>query len=312
MPVKKKDKKTKPKPKTRTITKTKNNNTNINNVHVHVEKKTRNRRTTKPNAELSNDNPLSNTIGVSRPASQNLGFHPRGLVDNQPQQPTIINITPSQDLERLQKKLKKYKDKLNQNKETQEAMNKDLLTQITSAPQLTQQPINVTVNPFQPEKTTTIKPEKAPIKKSVIRFPKSKTKSGTLFKPNELDETMSQASATPQKPPEPESDHEEEKRMKEEKKIESRYYTLVGNAQKGGAIVTAQIALDKLKERLKENLSERQRNKLNTSISKQEEKIKDLQNELKEVELKLKNIRASKPKPRTNLLSSVSSLFSPA
>ena len=124
---------------------------------------------------------------------------------------------------------------------------------------------------------------------------------------------MSQASATPQKPPEPEPESDdEEKRMKEEKKIESRYYTLVGNAQKGGAIVTAQIALDKLKEKLQEHLSERQRNKLNTSISKQEEKIKDLQNELKEVELKLKNIRASKPKPRTNLLSSVSSLFSPA
>ena len=91
----------------------KNKNTNINNVHVHVEKTRRRRRTTtKPREEL-HSNPLSNTIG--RPASQNLGFHPRGLIDNQPQQPTIINITPSQDIEKLQKKLKKYKDKLNQN-----------------------------------------------------------------------------------------------------------------------------------------------------------------------------------------------------
>ena len=104
-----------------------------------LKRKQEKKRTTKPKAELTNDNPLSNTIGVSRPASQNLGFHPRGLVDNQPQQPTIINITPSQDLERLQKKLKKYKDKLNENKESQEAMNKELLSHITSTPQQTKQ-----------------------------------------------------------------------------------------------------------------------------------------------------------------------------
>jgi len=312
MPVKKKDKKAKP--KTRTITKTKNINTNVNNVHVHVEKKTRKRRTTKPKVESSTA--LSNTIGISRPSSQNLGFHPRGLIDNQPQQPTIINITPSQDIEKLQKKLKKYKDKLNENKEAQEAMNKDLFTQITSTPQQpTQQPINVTVNPFQPNiKQEKVKQEKVAVKKSVIRFTKSKTKSGTLFKPNELDETMSQASATPQKPiQEPESDHEEEvKRTKEEKKIESRYYTLIGNSIKGGSIITAQIALDKLQERMKGHLSERQKNKLNTSIKKQEEKIKELQTELKEVESKLKSIRSSKPRQRTSLLTAVTNLFSPA
>lgn len=308
MPVKKKEKKS----KTKIINK--NKNTNINNVHVHVEKKTRKRRTTKPKVESSNA--LSNTIGVSRPSSQNLGFHPRGLIDNQPQQPTIINITPSQDIEKLQKKLKKYKDKLNQNKESQEAMNKDLLTHITTTPQPTQQqPVNVTVNPFQPNiKQEKIKQEKIPIKKSVIRFPKSKTKSGTLFKPNELDETMSQASATPQKiEPEPNSDNEEEvKRTKEEKKIESRYYTLIGNNVKGGSIVTAQIALDKLQERMKGHLNERQKNKLNTSIKKQEAKIKELQDELKEVEAKLKSIRSSKPRQRTSLLSMAASIFSPA
>jgi hypothetical protein len=287
----------------------KNKNTNINNVHVHVEKtKTRRRRTTKPREEL-HSNPLSNTIGISRPSSQNLGFHPRGLIDNSPQQPTIINIQPSADLEKLQKKLKKYKDKLNQTKEAQDTVNKEILTNMTSTPQPKQAPINVTVNPFQP----TVKQEKVITKKSIVRFPKSKTKAGTIFKPSELDETMSTPSATPQKPPEPDEDpEEEEKRTKEEKKIETRYYTLVGNAQKGGSIVTAQIALDKLKERLQPNLNERQRNKLKTSISKQDEKIKELQFELKEVELKLKNIRASKPRQRGGLLSAVTSLFSPA
>lgn len=291
----------------------KNKNTNINNVHVHVEKtKTRRRRTKKPRDEL-HSNTLSSTMSISRPASQNIGFHPRGLIENQPQQPTIINIQPSQDIEKLQKKLKKYKEKLNQNKESQESMNKDLLTHITSTPQQTQQPINVTVNPFQPNiKQEKIKQEKSLMKKSVIRFPKSTTKSGKLFKPSELDETMSQASGTPQKAePEPEPE-DEEKRTKEEKKIESRYYTLKGNTVKGGSIVTAQIALDKLNERLKEHLSERQRNKLKTSIKKQEEKLNDLQMELKEIESKLKAIRASKPRQRTSLLSTVTNLFSPS
>jgi hypothetical protein len=71
------------------ITKTTNKNTNINNVHVHVENKiTRKRRTTKPKEDNNNINSLSNTIGASRPASSNLGFHPRGLINNEPQQPT--------------------------------------------------------------------------------------------------------------------------------------------------------------------------------------------------------------------------------
>ena len=98
--------------KTKIITKTKNTNTNINNVHVHVEKtKTRKRRTTKP--KEPNNNPLSNTIGESRPASSNLGFHPRGLINNEPQQPTIINIQPTAQMNELENKLKKYKGKLN-------------------------------------------------------------------------------------------------------------------------------------------------------------------------------------------------------
>ena len=169
--------------KTKIITKTKNTNTNINNVHVHVEKtKTRKRRTTKP--KEPNNNPLSNTIGESRPASSNLGFHPRGLINNEPQQPTIINIQPTAQVELLEKKLKKYKDKINANKASQDTINQNLLT--TPAP-----PINVNVNPLQPtEVKPVIKPDKTtPLKKSVVRNIKSKTKAGTLFKPSNLDET---------------------------------------------------------------------------------------------------------------------------
>ena len=107
--------------KVKTTTKTinRNKNTNINNVHVHVEKpKTRKKRTTKPKPEETNNNPLSNTIGLSRPSSQNLGFHPRGLINNEPQQPTVIQqITPPPDprlekLEKLEKRTKKIKEYL--------------------------------------------------------------------------------------------------------------------------------------------------------------------------------------------------------
>ena len=102
--------------KTKIITKTKNTNknTNINNVHVHVEKpKTRKRRTTKP--KETNINPLSKTLGESRLASSNLGFHPRGLINNEPQQPTIIQTIqapPDPRLDKLEKRTKKIKDYL--------------------------------------------------------------------------------------------------------------------------------------------------------------------------------------------------------
>ena len=109
--------------KTTTKTTNRNKNTNINNVHVHVEKpKPRKRRTTKPKSE-SNNNPLSNTIGLSRPASENLGFHPRGLINNEPQQPTIIQqITspPDPRLEKLDKRTKKIKEYLKSKGDTKE------------------------------------------------------------------------------------------------------------------------------------------------------------------------------------------------
>ena len=169
--------------KVKTTTKTinRNKNTNINNVHVHVEKpKTRKKRTTKPKPEETNNNPLSNTIGLSRPSSQNLGFHPRGLINNEPQQPTIINIQPTAQVAELEKKLKKYKEKLKSHKDAQDTTNQNLLTQLTTTPPqpnitVTQPPINVNVNPFKPPvKTEQIEKAKTPLKK--VRYTISKIK----------------------------------------------------------------------------------------------------------------------------------------
>ena len=90
---------------TKTTTKNKNvnRNTNINNVHVHVEKtKTRKKRTTKSKVEINN-NPLSNLNQISKGASQNIGFHPRGLINNEIQQPSIIQIQPTEQVEKLEK-----------------------------------------------------------------------------------------------------------------------------------------------------------------------------------------------------------------
>ena len=50
---------------------------------------------------------------LSRGASQNLGFHPRGLINNELQQPTIIQqIQPPPDsrFEKLEKRTKKIKN----------------------------------------------------------------------------------------------------------------------------------------------------------------------------------------------------------
>ena len=84
--------------------------------------KTKTKRTTKPKTEQLK-NPLSNTIGLSRPASENLGFHPRGLINNEPQQPTIIQqITspPDPRLEKLDKRTKKIKEYLKSKGDTKE------------------------------------------------------------------------------------------------------------------------------------------------------------------------------------------------
>ena len=112
--------------KTKVITKTKttNKNTNINNVHVHVEKpKTRKRRTTKPKEE-PNNNPLSNSVNaISRKTSSNLGFHPRGLINNEIQQPTIvqqIQAPPDPRLDKLDKRTKKIKEYLKSKGDTKD------------------------------------------------------------------------------------------------------------------------------------------------------------------------------------------------
>jgi hypothetical protein len=109
-------KKTKSKTTTKTKVTYRNKNTNINTVHVHVEKpKTRKKRTTRPKTEPSNK-PLSNSMNsISRGASQNLGFHPRGLINNEIQQPTIVQqlqAPPDPRIEKLDKRTKKLKEYL--------------------------------------------------------------------------------------------------------------------------------------------------------------------------------------------------------
>ena len=64
-----------------------------------------------------------NTMDVSRSSSQNLGFHPRGLIDNQPQQPTLIQTIqapPDPRLDKLDKQLKKIKEYLKDKGNTKE------------------------------------------------------------------------------------------------------------------------------------------------------------------------------------------------
>ena len=321
--------------KTKIITKTKNTNTNINNVHVHVEKsKTRKRRTTKP--KEPNNNPLSNTIGESRPASSNIGFHPRGLINNEPQQPTIINIQPTAQVELLEKKLKKYKDKINENKASQDTINQNLLT--TPAP-----PINVNVNPLQStEVKPVIKPDKTtPLKKSVVRNIKSKTKAGTLFKPSNLDETASMtsflhssraASIASYEPPVTEEiqqmetraaktaaerlDAQHKRQSKDEKRLENRLYALKGTGGKKGAIKLAEDNLMRLNAELAAGPKPAKQKQIEGSITRLTKSLENMKIELPNVEAKLTTIRASRtPVKRgrpAGITGFVSSLFSPA
>ena len=330
--------------KTVTKTKTTNKNTNINSVHVHVEKtKTRKRRTTKP--KETNNNPLSNTIGESRPASSNLGFHPRGLINNEPQQPTIINIQPTAQVELLEKKLKKYKDKLNANKAAQDTTNQTLLTQLTTAsPQ--NQPINVNVNPFNPSDVKTEKTEKkTPLKKSVVRNLKSRTKSGTLFKPSDLDETGSIASflhssraasqrapsETYESPPMEEIQQMEtraaktaaqrleaqhKRQSKEEKRLENRLYALKGTSSKKGGIKYTEDYLVSLKQDLEKETKPAKRGQIESKIAKFTKQLDNMKIELPSVEAKLTTIRSSRTPVKkgrpAGITGFVSSLFSPA
>ena len=323
----------------------KNKNTNINNVHVHVEKpKTRKRRTTKPKQEESNNNPLSNTIGLSRPSSQNLGFHPRGLINNEPQQPTIINIQPTAQVAELEKKLKKYKEKLKSHKDAQDTTNQNLLTQLTTTPPqpnitVTQPPINVNVNPFKPPvKTEQIEKAKTPLKKSVIRFPKSRTKVGTAFKPSDLDETASVASmhssiagvhedyqeAEPAEQIQTRAAKTAAERLaaqharqsKEEKKLENKLYSLKGSGSKDGSIKHLENAIKRLHEELNKETKPGKRGQIESKINKNMKALEKYKEELQQVEAKLKEVRESRepvPKGRpASLLSAISNFLSPA
>ena len=338
--------------KTKIITKTKNTNknTNINNVHVHVEKpKTRKRRTTKPKEE-PNNNPLSNSVNaISRKASSNLGFHPRGLINNEMQQPTIINIQPTAQVEILEKKLKKYKDKLNANKAAQDTTNQSLITQLTTTPQqsnitFSQPPINVNVNPFNPEvKTEKIDKSRTPLKKSVVRNIKSKTKAGTMFKPSELDETGSLASfhssivgsRAPYIAYEPQQMEEiqlmetraaktaaerlaaqHKRQTKEEKQLENRLYTLKGTSSKKGGIQLTEENLIRLNAELAAGPKAAKKKQIESSITRLSKALENMKTEPPNVEAKLTAVRASRtPVKRgrpAGITGFVSSLFSPA
>jgi len=268
-------------------------------------------------------------------------FHPRGLVNNEPQQPTIINIQPTAQVELLEKKLKKYKDKLNANKAAQDTTNQTLLTQLTTP--ASTQPINVTVNPLQPtEVKPVIKPDKTtPLKKSVVRNIKSRTKKGTLFKPSELDETGSMASflhssiaaSVASEPPQMEEiqqmetraaktaaqrlDAQHKRQSKEEKKLENRLYALKGTGGKKGAIKLAEDNLMRLNAELAAGPKASKQKQIEGSITRLTTALESMKIELPNVEAKLTAVRASRTpvkrgRPPAGITGFVSSLFSPA
>ena len=115
MPKKAIKSKSKSKPKTKINFKSTNKNTNINNAHVHVEKpKTRKKRTTKPKTNISNINPIASSQSISQGVSQKIS-HQRGLINNEIQQPTIIQqiqSLPDPRLDKLEKRTKKIKEQL--------------------------------------------------------------------------------------------------------------------------------------------------------------------------------------------------------
>ena len=119
MPKKAIKSKTKTKTKTKINVKSTNKNTNINNVHVHVEKpKTRKKRTIKTKKEISNINPIASSSSLSSGVSQKIS-HQRGLINNEIQQATIIQqiqSLPDPRLDKLEKRTKKIKEQLKENK----------------------------------------------------------------------------------------------------------------------------------------------------------------------------------------------------
>jgi hypothetical protein len=115
------------KKKVKTTTKTKiinrNKNTNINNVHVHVEKpKPRKKRVSKPKEDVPKNNLITSSSSLSQGVSQKIS-HQRGLVNNELQQPTIIQqiqSIPDPRIDKLEKRTKKIKDYLKDKGDTKD------------------------------------------------------------------------------------------------------------------------------------------------------------------------------------------------
>jgi hypothetical protein len=164
--------KTKSKPKTKTNIKSTNKNTNINNVHVHVEKpKTRKKRTTKPKTNISNINPIASSSSLSQGVSQKIN-HQRGLINNEIQQPTIIQqiqSLPDPRLDKLEKRTKKLKEQLKENKnstssQTQTEQRFQDAFETPSGPRNTNSRLiteeNITPNKINFKESSTSKPKK--------------------------------------------------------------------------------------------------------------------------------------------------------
>ena len=115
--------------KNKTVNKVVNTAKNKNVININVNSKTkpkpkRRTKTIKSQPEINN-NPITNKMSsnLSRGASQNLGFHPRGLINNELQQQTIIQqIQPPPDsrFEKLEKRTKKIKEYLKGKGDTKE------------------------------------------------------------------------------------------------------------------------------------------------------------------------------------------------
>ena len=90
--------------KNKTVSKVVNTAKNKNVINININPKTKSKtkrrtKTIKSQSEINN-NPITNKMSsnLSRGSSQNLGFHPRGLINNELQQPTIIQqIQPPPD-----------------------------------------------------------------------------------------------------------------------------------------------------------------------------------------------------------------------
>lgn len=289
-------------------TRTKQTQKQSQTVHVHLEKpKTRNKRTSKPKEQSELLQKPSNSISSS--VSSGL-IHTRGQINNEVQQPTIIQINP--DIEKMIKRLDLIDSK----------MSSTLPPNINIS---TPQPnIQITTNKSK-QPSSLLTTDNVAKHKSVIRLSKSVTRKGTLFKPPDLDETTSVASFASVKStgpsaslltpdpllltPDPTAPEVGQKgpaatsaerlakhaalKTAEEKKLENRLYSLKGTGTKKGAISTAE---DKLQELQAETPSTSvQKKALQKKVEKLKQEIVDLKTELSQVETDLKLVRSTKP-----------------